>query len=66
MTKDINSDTSWGCLIRVGQMALAAGLKRHLIAKTQYNVKTINSNIIPAFIDHEDRSCKYSLTKIVK
>lgn len=47
-------------------MALAAALKKHLIIKTKYSEKTINSNIIPAFLDHEDRSCKYSLTKIVE
>jgi hypothetical protein len=27
LAKNINCDTGWGCLIRVGQMALAAGLK---------------------------------------
>lgn len=63
MTKEINSDTSWGCLIRVGQMALAAALKRHLQSKMSFNEKTIVSNIIPAFLD---RSPTYSLTRIVE
>lgn len=66
MTKDIHSDTSWGCLIRVGQMAMASALKRHLALKTKFSEQTINSNIIPAFLDQDSQTCKYSLTKIVK
>ncbi len=33
LAKNINCDTGWGCLIRVGQMALAAGLKLYLTSK---------------------------------
>lgn len=66
MTKEMNSDTSWGCLIRVGQMAFAAALKKHLIIKTKFGDKTICTNIITAFLDQKDHSSKYSLTKIVE
>ena len=66
MTKELNSDTSWGCLIRVGQMAMASALKKFLILKTNNRIETINSNIVPAFLDEKDRCCKYSLKNIVE
>ena len=69
MTDKINSDTNWGCLIRVGQMAMAAAIKKYLSFTTKLDEKTLNSMIIPAFLDSEISTSKpgqYSLNSIVK
>jgi len=33
LNENCNSDFGWGCLVRVGQMVMAASIKRYLLNK---------------------------------
>lgn len=49
LAQKINCDTGWGCLIRVGQMALAAGLKRYFKNKNDEKSQ-ITYKVLVAFV----------------
>lgn len=62
--KGVQSDTGWGCMIRVGQNIFAEGLKRHMGSEQLTLIK-----IIEAFADDDNESIEkapYSIQKIAK